>query len=56
MAANSETTSADRAPASAQPAAPGVDLKKLAEKVYQLMLHDVRLAQVRGAQATRRKR
>ena len=36
---------------------PEIDLKLLAEKVYRLMLADIRLAQVRGnQQGNRRKR
>jgi hypothetical protein len=36
------------------PKEPKLDLEKLAEKVYKLMLADARLAQVRGDQAKRR--
>lgn len=32
-----------------------VDIKQLAERVYRLMLADLRLEKARGAQATRRK-
>lgn len=38
----------------AQPAAP-IDLKLLAERVYQLMLADLRLDRARGGQPARRK-
>lgn len=44
-------------PASEGEQEPAVDLKLLAEKVYRLMLADIRLAQVRGTQqGNRRKR
>lgn len=52
--------SANNPPATpgAQPAtpAPPVDVRKLAEKVYQLMLADLRLERARGAPAPRRRK
>ncbi len=42
-------------PQQPQPA-PAVDIRQLAEKVYQLMLADARLAQARGEQRPRPKR
>jgi hypothetical protein len=47
----------NRTPVNGPGQAPAIDLKLLAEKVYRLMLADLRLAQARaGTQGTRRKR
>ena len=35
---------------------PGIDLQRLADKVYRLMLDDIRLTQARGGQVTRRRK
>lgn len=38
-----------------QPVETKIDIEKLAEKVYRLMLADLRLAQARGARHSRRR-
>lgn len=52
--AQNEPQTAPAAPAEGQPGA-AIDLKQLAERVYQLMLADLRLQRARGGQPARRK-
>jgi hypothetical protein len=53
-----EPTGADRsspAPRAGQGGAKQIDIRKLADKVYRLMLADIRLEQARGARSRQHK-
>lgn len=56
MSTPDQPTTARQVPPAQQEAAPPIDVRKLADKVYRLLLNDLRLERARGAPPSSRKR